>query len=189
MRRELLAGSYIQAEETPVGVQAHDKRGRNHMGYLWQYGVPGQGVVFDFRMGHDRDGPKQFLGNFAGLLQTDGYQAYNKVGGPGMVHAACLVHSRRKFVEAVKVDAKDQNSARVVALMDELFAIDREARHQNLDHAQRHALRHERAPQRLDALPSRKLACPKALPARPPTTRSRCGRSWCCFAHAATQSL
>ena len=104
-------------------MQTHDKRGRNHLGYLWQYGSPGKSVVFDFRMGRDREGPKQFLGKFEGLLQTDGYQAYHKVGGPKLVHACCLAHARRKFVEAVKVDAKDQDSARMVALMDELFAI------------------------------------------------------------------
>jgi len=28
-------------------------------------------VVFDFRMGREREGPKQFLGQFKGLLQTD----------------------------------------------------------------------------------------------------------------------
>jgi transposase len=161
MKRELLAGIYIQADETPVGVQAHDKRGRNHLGYLWQYGSPGKGVVFDFRMGRDREGPKLFLGNFSGLLQTDGYQAYNKVGGAGMVHAACLAHARRKFVEAVKVDAKDRESARVVVLMDELFSIDREAREQKLDHAQRDALRQERAPQLLDELRPALLALQK----------------------------
>lgn len=165
MRRELLAGNYIQADETPVGVQTHDKRGRNHQGYLWQYGAPGKGVVFDFRMGRDREGPKQFLEKFEGLLQTDGYQAYHKVGGPTLVHACCLAHARRKFVEAVKVDAKDRESARVVALMDELFAIDREAREQKMDHAQRHALRQERAPRLLDQLRAGLLALGKtALP-------------------------
>ena len=30
MRIELLTGNYIQADETPVDVQAHDKRGKNH---------------------------------------------------------------------------------------------------------------------------------------------------------------
>ena len=146
MKRELLTGSYIQADETPIGVQTHDKRGRNHQGYLWQYGSPGMGVVFDFRMGRDGDGPKQFLGNFAGLPQTDGYAGYNKVGGPGMVHAACLAHARRKFVDAVKVNAKDAESARIVALMDDLFAIDRQAREQDMSHAERNVLRQGRAP-------------------------------------------
>jgi transposase len=165
MKRNLLAGSYIQADETPVGVQTHDKRGRNHQGYLWQYGSPGKDVVFDFRMGRDREGPKLFLGNFEGLLQTDGYKAYDKVGGPRIVYAACLSHARRKHVDAVKVNAKDVESARVVALMDELFAIDRQAREKQMSHAERHALRLERAPEVLDKLRAQLLAIQKtALP-------------------------
>jgi hypothetical protein len=31
---------------------------------------PGAAVVFDFRMGRGREGPKRFLGNFEGILQT-----------------------------------------------------------------------------------------------------------------------
>lgn len=103
------------------------------------------GVVFDFQMGRGREGPKSFLGNFRGLLQTDGYKAYDKVGGPGIVHAACLAHARRKHVGAVKANTKDTDSARIVALMDELFAIDREAREKNMSLAERDRPRHERA--------------------------------------------
>ena len=35
------------------------------------------------------EGPKQFLGNFEGILQSDGYAAYNQVDGPKIVYAAC----------------------------------------------------------------------------------------------------
>ena len=58
MRRELISGSYIQADETPVDVQTREGRGRNHQAYLWQYSRPGGTVVFDFRLGRGRDGPK-----------------------------------------------------------------------------------------------------------------------------------
>jgi transposase len=92
MRIELLSGSYTQADETPVDVQMHDGGGHNHQAYLWQYGRPGGSVVFDFRMGRGRDGPKEFLGKFEGLLQTDGYVAYQGVGGPKIVHACCWSH-------------------------------------------------------------------------------------------------
>jgi len=81
MRAELLRGSYIQADETPVDVQMHDGRGKNHQAYLWQYGHPCGNVVFDFRMGRGRDGPREFLGSFEGLLQTDGYIAYEALPG------------------------------------------------------------------------------------------------------------
>ena len=92
MAQELLAGNYIQADETPVGVQSERVRGKNHQAYLWQYSRPSAVVVFDFRMGREREGPKRFLGNFEGILQSDGYAAYDQVGGPKIVHAACWAH-------------------------------------------------------------------------------------------------
>jgi transposase len=166
MKSELLVGGYIQADETPVGVQMHDKRGKDHQGYFWQYGSPGKCVVFDFRMGRDREGPRQFLGQFAGILQTDGYSVYARdVGGPGMTHAACLTHARRGFIEAVKVNAKDLDSVRIVELMDALFAIDREARDQRMTIEQRHALRQQRAPKLIEELHAALLAMrSKVLP-------------------------
>ena len=35
---------------------------------------------------------KDFLGQFDGILQTDGYAAYESVGGPKLVHAGCWSH-------------------------------------------------------------------------------------------------
>jgi transposase len=140
---ELLGGSYIQADETTVDVQMHDGRGQNHQAYLWQYGTPGGGVVFDFRLGRGRDGPKKVLGQFEGILQTDGYSAYDHVGGPKMVHAACWAHARRKFFEATQLNPSDVAATRIVRLIDDLFSIDAQAREQNLDHAARQALRLE----------------------------------------------
>jgi len=166
MRSELLGGSYIQADETPVGVQMHDKRGKNHQAFLWQYGSPGGSAVFDFRMGREREGPKRFLGQFNGILQTDGYAAYeDDIGGPTMVHACCLAHARRKYIDAVKVNPKDQDSAQIVRLMDELFAIDAKARAEKMDHARRHLLRQEKAPALLAELRTQILAArQKVLP-------------------------
>ena len=63
-----------------------------------------------------------------------------------MVHAACWSHARRYFVDAVKLNKQDASSIRAVELMDELFAIDAQARKEKMDHATRHALRYEKAP-------------------------------------------
>jgi hypothetical protein len=145
MGQELVSGTYIQADETTVSVQMHDGRGKNHQAYLWQYSRPGGPVVFDFRMGREREGPKGFLGNFEGRLQSDGYSAYDHVGGPKIVHAACWAHARRKFFDAVKLNPTDQTSIRIVAQMDELFAIDAQARQKDLSLMERHVLRLEKA--------------------------------------------
>jgi transposase len=145
MGRELLEGDYIQADETPVGVQMHDGRGKNRQAYLWQYSRPAGSVVFDFRLGREREGPKGFLGNFEGILQSDGYGAYDRVGGPGIVHAGCWAHARRKFFDAVKLNPKDQTAIGIVAQMDQLFAIDAQAQAQKLTHSDRHLLRGQKA--------------------------------------------
>jgi transposase len=145
MRRELINGTYIQAAATPVDVQINEGRGKNHPAYLWQYGRPGGTVVFDFRLGRGRDGPKQFLGQFEGLLQTDGYSAYDQIGGPKMVHAACWSHAERYFSEAVQLNPQDPVATAIVARIDELFAIDAEAHRQALSLEARHALRQEQS--------------------------------------------
>jgi len=155
IRRELISGSYIQADETPVDVQMREGRGKNHQAYLWQYSRPGGSVVFDFRLGRGRDGPKRFLGQFEGILQTDGYTAYDQIGGPRMVHAACWAHARRQFFEAVQLNPRDPAATPIVARMDDLFAVDAEARRRGIGLTGRHALRQERAKPLLDDIRSK----------------------------------
>ena len=152
MRQELIRGPYIQADETPVDVQMHEGRGKNHQAYLWQYSRPRGTVVFDFRLGRGRDGPKQFLGPFEGLLQTDGYAAYDQIGGPKIVHACCWSHAERYFSEAVQLNPQDPMATAIVARIDELFAIDAEARCQGLNVEARHALRQQQSRPLLDVI-------------------------------------
>jgi len=155
LRRELISGSYIQADETPVDVQTREGRGKNHQAYLWQYSRPGGAVVFDFRLGRGRDGPRRFLGQFEGILQTDGYAGYDQIGGPRMVHAACWSHARRQFFEAVQLNPRDPVATPIVAQMDELFAVDADARRKTLTTAARHIRRQETAKPLLDDIRSK----------------------------------
>ena len=97
------------------------------------------------RMGREREGPKQFLGDFDGILQTDGYSVHDHIGGKGLVQAACWAHARRKFFEAVKLNGKDQTSIQIVAQINQLFAIDAQARQEGLSRMNRHVLRLEKA--------------------------------------------
>jgi transposase len=145
MRQDLLAEPYLQADETTVPVQMHDGRGADHQAYLWQYGKPGGETVFDFCLGRGREGPRKFLGQWEGILQTDGYQAYADVGGPKLVQVGCWAHARRKFVDAVKVNPQDGAAAKMVTRMDALFMVDRHARERRMSVEQRLALRREHA--------------------------------------------
>jgi transposase len=165
MGRQLVQGSYLQADETPVEVQMHDRRGKNHQAYLWQYGRPGGETVFDFRLGRGRAGPKYFLQDFHGLLQTDGYAAYDKVGGWGMVHAACWAHCRRGFANVVKLNPGDRAASAIVNEIHELFAVDGEARERGLSVEERHRLRQQKSPGLLEKIKTAiEAAAPGALP-------------------------
>jgi transposase len=48
--------------------------------------------VFEFCLGRGREGPRKFLGQWEGVLQTDGYAAYDDVGGPKLVQVGCWAH-------------------------------------------------------------------------------------------------
>lgn len=143
MRRDLLTATYLQADETVVPVQMRDKRGSDHQAYLWQYGQPGGETVFDFQLGRGREGPRQWIGPWEGILQADGDAAYDRVGGPKIVLVGCWAHARRKFIEAVKVNPKDEAAISMVTRMDALLLIDREARERGLTADERHRHRQE----------------------------------------------
>ena len=66
-------------------------------------------------------------------------------------------------MDAVKLNKQDVASLRAVELMDELFAIDAQARDDNMDHARHHALRQEKAPPLLNQIRSHILAMSKTV--------------------------
>lgn len=190
MRQDLLRASYLQADETTVLVQMRDKRGADHRAYLWQYGKPGGETVFDFCLGRGRAGPAGFLGNWEGILQTDGYQAYDGIGGEKLVRVGCWAHARRKFVEAVKVNAEDGEAAKMVVRMDALFLVDRGARERGLSVAERAEWRREHAGEWVDEILAECLALrgrvlPKsALGQAVHYTLNQWGKLKGCFEHA-----
>ena len=156
-RRELLAGGYLQADETPLPCQTGEKTGRNHKSFMWEYSVPGGIVVFDFQMGRGRAGPKKFLAGFRGTVQCDGYDAYDDLG-PHIVYAGCLAHARRKFVEAAKVAPLDPLPPEVLAQFGQIYGVEQAARQAGLTAAQRLALRQQKSVPLMAALKERVVA-------------------------------
>jgi hypothetical protein len=134
-------------------------------------------VIFDFQPGRGREGPKQFLGHFNGILQTDGYSGYDRVGGPKLIHAGCGAHARRYFFQAVEAHPDDRAAIALVATIDELFAIDAQPRERNLMVTERDRLRQQRAGQdrswnrsRAKSKPLAARLCQRVLWPKPATT-------------------
>jgi transposase len=162
MAVELVSGSYIQTDETSVPCQTPEKTGKNHTAFIWEYSRPGGVVVFVFGMGRGREGPLEFLKNFRGKLQSDGYGVYNKLGDY-IVYVGCLAHARRKFVDAGKLALEDPLPREVVAIFAELYAVEREAREKSLGVEERLALRQEKSAPVMERLKKRIVEIRTAL--------------------------
>jgi hypothetical protein len=108
-------------------------------------------------MGRGREGPQEFLRDFRGTLQSDGYGAYAKLG-EGIVYAGCLKHARRGFVETAKVAPLDPLPTEILARFGQLYAIEKEAREAGLDADQRLALRRQKSVPLMTALQERLVA-------------------------------
>lgn len=154
---DLKKGGYIQADETPVPCQSERTPGRNHQAYMWEYSRPAGPVVFDFRMGRQRDGPRDFLKGFAGTLQTDGYRAYDHLG-EGIIYSGCMSHARRGFYKAHQVARQDPLPLEVMGVMARLYEVEEEARVANMSFEQRLALRQQRSRPLMEQLKERILA-------------------------------
>ena len=54
VRDDLMGGSYLQIDETPVRVMDPEVLGKTATGWLWVYARPGGGVIFDFQKSRGR---------------------------------------------------------------------------------------------------------------------------------------
>lgn len=113
MHEDLLAGDYLQADETPI--KCHDPdagKGAVGQGYLWLISRPGADVVFDWRLSRRHGELTTLVDDFEGVLQSDGYEAYDAHAEkhPGVIRVGCWAHARRKFFEA---QAEDPQAARI----------------------------------------------------------------------------
>jgi hypothetical protein len=163
-RKELLALEYLQADETPVGVQSKEAPpGQNHRAWQWQYSAPGGPVVFDFQMSRGREGPRAFLQDFRGVLQTDAYGAYDSIIGPDIIHAGCWSHVRRKFYDAHQLDRADAATRDVLERIGRLYAVEKQAREQKLGPTARRLLRQELSSGTMAELKARLIAIRSAV--------------------------
>jgi transposase len=144
-KRLILANSYIQVDETTIKVLENEQKGKTHRGYMWVYYTPTEKMaLFDYRSGRGRAGPGELLAHFQGTIQSDGYVVYEMFEKrKGITLGGCMAHARRKFDEAKSND--QERASHVLTKIQALYAIERQAREQNLNHAGRLSLRQQHA--------------------------------------------
>jgi transposase len=148
----VLMAPVIWTDDTYVTVLGGEEAG-SHKGRFWIYIGPRAFPldVYDFTDNRKRDGPAQFLANYAGYLQADAFSGYDGIymGSDGkIVEVACWAHARRKFFEARS--SSPAEASLILEMIRRLYAVEDGAR--PLDDSARLAMRQAEAVPILDRL-------------------------------------
>ncbi|WP_123015334.1 IS66 family transposase [Vibrio zhugei] len=130
LKTHLLEQVVVHADETPLNVLQEEKRS-----YMWLYCSGADSpqaclpemkniVLYDYQNSRARACPMDFLGDYSGYLQTDGYVAYD--GLTQVTNVGCFAHARRKFMEAKKLQGKGKTGKVDIALakIQKLYALE-----------------------------------------------------------------
>lgn len=142
------AAERLHGDDTTVPVLA---QGKTDTGRLWTYvrddkpfsGAEPPAAIFYYSRDRRGEHPQAHLAGYAGILQADAYDGYNKLyradRKPGPIReAACWVHARRPFFAMADIEENARRKAagkkeiplspiavEVVRRIDALFAIER----------------------------------------------------------------
>jgi transposase len=151
LHRTILSGPLVNIDETPVQVMQEPGRKNTTKSYMWVFrGGPKERPVLLYQYHPTRSGqvPGEFLKDYQGYIQTDAYSGYDALGRrPGISHAGCWAHARRKFVEVVKAGSggKKGHAEAAIEYIRRLNAIEKTARKEGLTPGRIVELRQEKS--------------------------------------------
>ena len=162
LREEIRSGPLINIDESPLQVLKEPGRKNTSKSYMWVYrGGQLDHPVLLYQYYRTRSGREalQFLDDYHGYIQSDDFSGYDHLDQkPDIVHLGCWAHARRKFIKVVEVRKKHRSKGvNPKSLADEaldyigkLYQIEKEAKLRQLEAAQIHQLRQEKAKPLLD---------------------------------------
>lgn len=168
LQEQVWQSGYIHLDATPIDLADPARPGAVRESTLWAYRATDGPVWFDFRLHKSPSCPAKLLENYRGLLQTDGAPGLEKIGQEDkrVTHLGCFSHARRYLVKAV--DAGEADAVPYLTAINQLFRVERLARHFKLAEEKRAELRRRRSRPLADKLFADVLA---ASPRVPPKTR------------------
>lgn len=139
----VLACDIVHADDTPLlCLENAEGRGKSRAA-LWVYRSE-IATLFDLRPNRSRDGPSTMLANWKGHLVSDAYSGFDELHRKGdVIEVGCMAHARRKYFEALPTSPED--SSRMLASIQLLYGIEKEARNAGMDAGARTHLRHEKS--------------------------------------------
>ena len=133
LREIIKTGPVMRMDETTAQVMGEADRKDTQTSYIWlaRGGPPDKTVVlYEYRATHEAKHATEILSRFTGYLQTDGNESYDVAvrGLPGIIHAGCLAHARRRFFEASKATKKPQSAEEGLKYIRKVYEIEKSLR-------------------------------------------------------------
>ena len=129
MENKLLSGEVTGIDETTVQVMNEPGRENTQKSYMWllRGGPPEEPVLlYKYRETRQAKFLEEMLRNYNGVIVTDGYAGYDRVGKmKGIVHAGCMAHARRKFIDLSKASASPATASFPLERIRQLYGIEK----------------------------------------------------------------
>jgi transposase len=140
-----LQSNYLQADESSIPVLTKDHPGSTLKGCMLVKLAPIEKIaVFDYIKTKEKVNIIDALDGFSGHLQVDGNVSYETKGKqPNVTLMHCLIHGRRKFIEAQDYD--QEKSAHILNLIAKIYDIERKCIEDKLDYSQIHQRRQDQS--------------------------------------------
>jgi transposase len=131
LKLRLRSQPLIHGDETTVQVLKEKDREATSTSYMWAYRSGEDSaepiVLLDYQPGRGQIYPQAFLGDYRGILMSDGYTAWRTLDGA--THIGCMAHSRRRFVEALKARKKPGGPPeQALRFFEQLYRVEKQAR-------------------------------------------------------------
>lgn len=133
MLRELLAGDYIQADETPIRYCDRDMgMGKSRQGFLCAATRPQDNVLFAWSTSRSGEAITHMIRDYHGIVQCDAYAGYGKFArlNQRIELVGCMAHIRRKFKESLQDEPL--RAGVVLRLIGQLYHYERQWREADL---------------------------------------------------------
>ncbi len=137
LKAHIKKGKVIQMDETTVQVLGEEDKNNSRLSYMWlaRGGPPDKpAIYFEYQRSRASEHIHDFLVDFSGYLQTDGYRGYDTAlkKHPDIIHVGCFAHARRKFFDASKVTKRIGSAEEAMKYIRNLYAIESKLRKQGL---------------------------------------------------------
>jgi len=149
LEEEVRSGPLVRADETVLQVLKEPGRAATTKSYMWVFmgGAVGRpAVLYQYHPSRAGEVAREFLKDYCGYVQTDGYAGYNELSGVvGIVQVGCWAHVRRKFFEVNKASKNATSAKEAMRYIGRLYAVEHDADTKELRPEERRLLRQKEA--------------------------------------------